>query len=296
MCARKLKKPRRARRDSATCGLTPRWLLVTLAAAIAVALANAGGRADAAAGGTQSAQTVVSLTFDDGPKTQYSVRETLRSHGMRATFFVNSGLTSDDPGAWRMTWTQLHDLAADGNEIAAHALTGQNLTLLTPDQQRQQICSDRLNLIKRGFAPVTSFAYPYGAYNGSTESIVQGCGYTSARALGGIRSNLCPSCAFAETIPAADPFATRTLPDIRSTTSLATMEQYVTQAESNGGGWVQLVFGSICSDCGEYGATLEQLTAFLDWLQPRAANGTVVKTVAATTRDTPSTTPPPPKK
>src|SRR6266496_4019728 len=93
----------------------------------------------------------------------------VRGTRMRATFFVNSGLTSDDPGAWRMTWTQLHDLAADGNEIAAHALTGQNLTLLTPDQQRQQICSDRLNLIKRGFAPVTSFAYPYGAYNGSTE-------------------------------------------------------------------------------------------------------------------------------
>jgi peptidoglycan/xylan/chitin deacetylase (PgdA/CDA1 family) len=121
--------------------LTPRWMLVTFAAVIAVALGTASGRAVAAAGGARSAQTVVSLTFDDGPKTQYSVRQTLRSHGMRATFFVNSGLTSDDPGAWRMTWTQLHNLAADGNEIAAHALTGQNLTLLTPDQQRQQIAA-----------------------------------------------------------------------------------------------------------------------------------------------------------
>jgi hypothetical protein len=41
-----------------------------------------------------------------------------------------------------MTWTQLQDLAANGNEVAAHTLTGQNLTLLTPDQQRQEICRD----------------------------------------------------------------------------------------------------------------------------------------------------------
>jgi peptidoglycan/xylan/chitin deacetylase (PgdA/CDA1 family) len=275
--------------------VTLRLALVALAATIAVALANAGGPAVAAVGGSRTGQTVVSLTFDDGPKTQYSVRQTLRSHGVRATFFVNSGLMSDDPGAWRMTWTQLHDLAADGNEIAAHGLTGQNLTLLTPDQQRQQICNDRVNLIKRGFAPATSFAYPYGAYNSGAESIVKDCGYTSARTLGGIRSSLCPSCAFSETIPPADPFATRTLPDIRNTTSLATMEAYVTQAENNGGGWVQLVFGSICSDCGDYGTSLAQVTAFLDWLQPRAANGTVVKTVSAAMRDMPSTALPPKK-
>jgi len=155
---------------------------------ITVALTTGGGGAVAAAGASGGAQTVVSLTFDDGPKTQYSCRQTLRRHGMRATFVVNSGLTSNDPGAWQMTWTQLHNLAADGNEIAAHSLTGQNLTLLTPDQQRQEICGDRLNLIKRGFAPVMSFAYPYGAYNSSAKSIVQDCGFTSARTVGGIRS------------------------------------------------------------------------------------------------------------
>ncbi len=179
-----------------------------------------------------------------------------------------------------MTWTQLQDLAADGNEVAAHTLTGQNLTLLTPDQQRQEICGDRLNLLKRGFAPVTSFAYPSGPYNSSAKSIAQECRYTSARTVGEIRSSLCPSCAFAETIPPADPFATRTLPDIRSTTSLATMEGYVTQAENNGGGWVQLVFDAICSDCGEYSTTREQLTAFLDWLQPPSAWGAQTQSLA----------------
>ncbi len=58
------------------------------------------------------------------------------------------------------------------------------------------------------------------------------------------------------------------------------MQSYVTEAENNGGGWVQLVFHDVCDNCGEYSTTLARLVAFLDWLQPRAASGTVVRTVA----------------
>ena len=39
----------------------------------------------------QAASTVVSLTFDDTVDNQYAVRELLDAHGMRATFYVNSG-------------------------------------------------------------------------------------------------------------------------------------------------------------------------------------------------------------
>ena len=44
-------------------------------------------------------------------------------------------------------------------------------------------------------------------------------------------------------------------------------------------GWVIFVFHRICDRCGAYSTTLEQFTALLDWLGPRAARGTVVKTV-----------------
>ena len=57
----------------------------------------------------------------------------------------------------------------------------------------------------------------------------------------------------------------------------------MTQAEQNGGGWVQLVFHDLCSTgCAgdDYSTTPALFKALLDWLQPRAANGTVVKTVA----------------
>ena len=235
-------------------------------------------------------QTVVSLTFDDGQITQYSMRDALHSRGMRATFYVNSGLMSDSPG-WRMSWAQLQALAGDGHEITGHSLTHADLTRLDKDGQIREVCDDRQNLLARGFSPAASFAYPYGAYEqNDVKTTVQQCGYSSARIVGGIRSSLCPACPTAETIPPRDPLVLRTPPDIRNTATLATMQSYVTQAEQNGGGWVPLVFHYVCDNCDEFSVSQSQLTAFLDWLAPRAANGTVVKTIGEVTADLP---PPP---
>jgi peptidoglycan/xylan/chitin deacetylase (PgdA/CDA1 family) len=222
-------------------------------------------------------QTIVSLTFDDGRTTQYSARAPLAAHGMHGTFFVNSGVVAPTPGGFYMTWAQIHDLGSDGNEITGHSLTHPHLTQLSTADLRHEICDDRTNLLNQGFSPVLSFAYPFAEYNAAVESMVNQCGYLSARTVGGLRSgNQCSGCPFAETLPPLDAYATRTPEDISSSTSLAQMETYVTQAEQNGGGWVQLVFHGI-GDRG--GVPLNQFTAFLDWLQPRAANGTVTQTV-----------------
>ena len=87
---------------------------------------------------------------------------------------------------------------------------------------------------------------------------------------------------YADTIPPGDIWAIKTdaMPD--ETFSLATVEQFVTQAETHGGGLVTIVFHEALSNFG----------AFLDWLQPRAANGTVVKTMAQALAN--SGPPPPP--
>jgi hypothetical protein len=129
----------------------------------------------------------------------------------------------------------------------------------------------------------TSFAYPYGAYEqNNVPAMVQQCGYTSARTVGGVRSATCANCPYAETIPPANPMVTRTAGDVRINDTLTTVENWVTQAEQHGGGWVQLVFHDLCAtncDGDEYSTTPALFNAFLDWLQPRAANGTLVKTV-----------------
>jgi hypothetical protein len=51
---------------------------------------------------------------------------------------------------------------------------------------------------------------------------------------------------FAETIPPADAFATRTPANVKSGTTLATVEEMVTGAEGHGGGWVQMVIHHLC--------------------------------------------------
>ena len=60
---------------------------------------------------------------------------------------------------------------------------------------------------------------------------------------------------------------------------LTTLQSRVTDAERNGGGWVQLLFHGLCTGCGVNGTDPATFNAFLNWLQPRAATGTVVRTV-----------------
>ena len=231
----------------------------------------------------QAAKTIVSIEFDDGIETQFQTLAMLQAHGMHGTYFVNSGLTTDDIG-WRMSWPQLRQIAAAGNEIAGHSWDHADLTTLSTADQQHEICDDRTNIQSHGLPLPTDFAYPYGAYEqNNVPAMVQQCGYSSAREVGGVQSDICPTgCPFAETLPPANPFVTRTAPDIRIDTTLATVEGYVTQAEQHGGGWVQLVFHDMCStDCtgDDYSTTPAMLGQFLDWLQPRAASGTVTETV-----------------
>jgi peptidoglycan/xylan/chitin deacetylase (PgdA/CDA1 family) len=252
-----------------------RWRLRTVGMVLVGCLALLGP-----AVGRASATTVVSLTFDDGRQTQYAVKAPLAAHGMHGTFYVNSGLVGSTTSDWHMTWSQLHDLAADGNETTGHSLTHAHLTQLSASDLQHEVCDDRTNLLNQGFSPVVSFAYPYGEYNATVQSLVQQCGYWSARSLGGIRGSDCTSCPFAETIPPLNRWAIRTPRPINNATTLATMEGYVTQAEANGGGWVILLIHSVCDACDNESVRLDQLTAFMDWLQPRAATtGTVVQTV-----------------
>jgi len=167
---------------------------------------------------------------------------------------------------------------------STHAWDDADLTTLSAPDQQHEICDDRTNIQSHGLPLPTDFAYPYGAYEqNSVPAMVQQCGYSSAREVGGVQSDICPTgCPFAETLPPANPFVTRTAPDMRIDTTLAMVEGYVTQAEQHGGGWVQLVFHDMCStDCtgDDYSTTPAMLGQFLDWLQPRAANGTVTETV-----------------
>jgi endoglucanase len=223
--------------------------------------------------GTPPPTTIVSIQFDDGYADQYQTLPMLKAAGMHATFYVNSGYVGTS--ADRMSWTQLHDLDAAGNEITGHTINHVSLKPLTYAEARVEVCGDRVALFDQGFQP-TSFAYPFGSFDAATELVIQDCGYNSGRGVSGVDERK----TFAETIPPADPYATRTPANVKSGTTLDTIESYVTEAEQHGGGWVQIVFHHVCDHCDAYSVTVADFQALLDWLQPRASIGTVVETTA----------------
>ena len=264
-----------------------RWALTVMLALSAMTAAFAS---------SARAATVVSLTFDDGRATQNVARSILASHGVRGTFYVNSAKVGTS--GYYMTWADVNALAADGNEIGGHTLTHVDLTStsLTEAQKRAEVCNDRQNLIARGYDPV-SFAYPHGWGDALAESIVRDCGYQTGRRVGGVVSpNWCPTCGSprAETIPPANPFLVRTPSFGSGEMTLAAMQDVIMQAEFSGG-WVPLVFHGICDTACEGGwVKPTTLTALLDWLAARSANGTSVRTVREVMESSSEPPPPPP--
>ena len=245
---------------------------LTVRLTVGVLIVAATAVATVASPASAATTTVVTLQFDDGNADQFATLAVLNAHGMRATYYVNSGPVGD---ADHMSWAQLTDLAAAGNEIAGHTVNHTNLKKLKTGPARQEVCGDRVALFDHGFAP-TSFAYPFGGINAAAKQVVAACGYNSGRGVSGVDGRR----VFAETIPPVDPYATRTPANVKSGTTLATIQGYVTSAEQNGGGWVQIVFHHVCDRCDPYSITLADFTALVEWLSTRGASGTVVRTTA----------------
>jgi len=228
-----------------------------------------GTNASARVGSLQTlSQTTVSLTFDDGSVDQYQGLVALNAHGMNATYYLNSAKISGDSAY--MTWSQIADLAAAGNEIAGHTAFHADLTHIDPTEAQRQICYDRTNLLNRGYQ-ATDFAYPYGDYSPTVEQMVQNCGYNSGRT-----TDTFPAASPSGQIPPPDPYALKVGTD---DTTLTAMEAAVTSAEQNGGGWVPIVFHHICDACNVNYITAGDFNTFLTWLQGQSGSGVVVRTV-----------------
>jgi peptidoglycan/xylan/chitin deacetylase (PgdA/CDA1 family) len=224
---------------------------------------------------TPPRQTVVSLTFDDAWSDQTAAASILAAEGMHGTFYVNSGNVGTSPSF--LSWTQLQSFQSAGNELAGHTINHVDLTTVTSSEAQRQVCQDRRALMSQGLT-ITDFAYPYGATSLAVDSIVQACGYNSGRRSWGLCSPPETDCPAAETVPPQYLYEMRTQSSVRSYTTVQDLENAVTSAEATGG-WITFVFHHICNGCDSYAVTPSDLQTFLDWLRPRSADGTVVKTV-----------------
>jgi hypothetical protein len=225
-----------------------------------------------------STPTVVTIGFDDGTVDQFDQAfPILTAHGMHATFFVNTGpIVAGDPG--HMTWADLHALFSAGDEITGHTVDHADLKPLSVADAEHQVCDDRNTLLAHGFEP-ESFAYPFGSFDATSESVVRYCGYNSGRGVAGISK----SGPFGETIPPADAYGTRTPPNPKKATKVSTLETFVLNAEADtqSSDWVQFVFHHVCDastggHCGAYSISPSDLSTFLDFLAAEVSAGRVV--------------------
>ncbi|WP_104172683.1 S-layer homology domain-containing protein [Arthrobacter sp. Y81] len=260
-----------------------RWLAASTTVALAASLIGLTAPAANAVG-----ETVVTLTFDDANADQLVAVDKLNSLNMRGTFFLPSGYMNQTN---YMTTAQAQALQAAGHEIGGHTVTHADLVAVGPDELKRQVCNDRATLTGYGL-DVQSFAYPFASSNAGTEAAVAACGYNSARGLGDIRSKVAGSetFPFAESLTPANLYYTGAPDQLDNTWTLADMQTLVTQAQANGGGWVQLTFhhigtglvpGSTVPD--PLSTSTDTFNQFADWLAGQVATNTtnpvLVKTV-----------------
>jgi peptidoglycan/xylan/chitin deacetylase (PgdA/CDA1 family) len=252
----------------------PARLAVVVISAVALALAAAGAIAQPARADTPA--LTLSLTFDDSLQDQYTnALPILQQYGMKGTFYVITGYIGVNSAY--MTQPELQTIYGDGDEIAGHTVLHPYLTQVNADEAKREICQSRDTLLTWGF-PVTNFAYPYSDYNAAVEGLVQQCGYNSGRLDYNLASpSGCDGCDVTDTFPLPDTYAINTPTSVRSTWTLADLENMVTNGES-AGGWMPIVFHHICeNNCDFYATTPEIFSAFLSWLQTQNVS---VKTVA----------------
>ncbi|MGV9595881.1 polysaccharide deacetylase family protein [Streptosporangium sandarakinum] len=234
--------------------------------------AEADGARAAGTRAPKRAGAIVSLTFDDGDATHPAVARMLERHGMRGTFYVNTGTVGRER---KLTRRGLAAIARAGHEIGGHTLTHLRLPELSAAEQRAQICDDRGKLVAWGYRPAT-LAYPFGSVDARAEAAARRCGYDAAREVGGLREFSCPACPAAETLPPRDRHAIRTASSAGPDTPLRRLKQQVFDAEKSGG-VLPLVFHRVCEDCGDYSVSPKLLEDFLGWLATRESHGTVVR-------------------
>ncbi len=231
---------------------------------------------------------VVSLTFDDGLRSQYGLREIFARHNVHGTFYINSGPV-DAREAGTMSWAQIRDLQGAGHDIGGH--TRDHINMLATDTslefKTRQTCDDRQRLLEEGINAV-SFAYPFGAMDATAQPIVRGCGYQSGRKAGTVTSD---GPIYSETIPVTEnPYAIRILgTNYNGAVTLEALQYAVNQATKYGGSWLPTLFHQICyagtptyDSCMAGYRPIDDVTidAFLGWLGSQTDRNITVKTVA----------------
>jgi peptidoglycan/xylan/chitin deacetylase (PgdA/CDA1 family) len=106
----------------------------------------------------------VALTFDDGYRDQLSIARYLAKRGVKATFFVITGLR-EFMGRRLLRPGEIKEIASMGHEIGSHTVTHIDMVRAPEDVMRRELVESKKYLSELLNNEVTSFAYPYGPHS-----------------------------------------------------------------------------------------------------------------------------------
>jgi peptidoglycan/xylan/chitin deacetylase (PgdA/CDA1 family) len=139
-------------------------------------------------------QRAVVVTFDDGYADVVGAAETLAARGLASTIYVTTGQVGH---VGMLSRAALSDLGRDQMvEVGAHGSHHDRLDELARSRIAAEVRVSKIDLEDVIQMPVTSFAYPHGAYDRRSRDAVITAGYQAAAAVKNALSH-----------PADDPFA-----------------------------------------------------------------------------------------
>jgi peptidoglycan/xylan/chitin deacetylase (PgdA/CDA1 family) len=195
----------------------------------------------------------ISLNFDDGWLSVYeNAIPILDEAGFKSNQYITTDyLTANYPGYVKPT--HVLDMQSRGHTIGAHTKSHPNLTSLSTAAAQDEIAGSRQILLDLGARPVSTFAYPLGAYNDSIKQIVKNSGFTGARSSDGGYND-----------KKTDQYALRRF-SMENTTTFDQVRGYIDTALANRT-WAILLFHEVDTNGHRYAVTpelLEQIVAYL---------------------------------
>lgn len=128
------------------------------------------------------------ITFDDGYADNLAACDLLQARGMRASWFIVTGTlgrapdwsSQGRPDVRLMDGAALRRMADAGMDIGSHTVSHLRMPALDDAALARETRDSRARLEDVLGRPVTSFAYPYGAWDARCAAAVRAAGYLGA--------------------------------------------------------------------------------------------------------------------
>lgn len=124
-------------------------------------------------------ESIVTTSWDDGHRKDLEVAKLLEKHNLPGTFYIapESALINKDERLSR------REIVSIGKrfEVGGHTRTHPDLSRLPAAEATSEISSGREILEEITGKKITSFCYPYGAYNEETPLLLNNLGFSFAR-------------------------------------------------------------------------------------------------------------------